>query len=99
METKTPTQAIERARAELVQALPDDRSATIINYVWQKSEEWGCFLHLPPGKLPYYRIEVTGQRVNGIPQFTSKVESFNRPDEVRATIWDRLLGPSDPPSD
>jgi hypothetical protein len=95
-----PSQAIEKARQELASALPEGRTTTRRKFVWQTLEEphWTVRLSPPPDNRPYYRVEITGGKTNGNPEFTSKVESFNRPDHVRATIWDRLLGPSDPPS-
>ena len=100
----TPTQAINTARKEMADDLVEIRETTETRYTWQnvsspsQDDPWGVYRYGPNDPRPYYVIRLTGRKVNGIHVSTDTVELFNRPDYARATIWDRILGPSDPPS-
>lgn len=80
--------------------------ASETRYVWQnvtspgQDDPWGVHMYGPDDQRPYYVIRMTGSVAltgNLIPVLRDTVELFNRPDYARATIWDRILGSSDPP--
>lgn len=105
----SPTQAIELARQELI-ALLDQNQRSFRRYVWQPGEApdqghpWAVFEYGPElsDQRPYYVVQVTGLLVqaNGswTPEWQSKIDLFNKPDYLRPTVWDRLTGRTDPPS-
>ncbi len=105
----TPSRAIDQARQEMAALLKEGKDEALRRYVWQLPEEvprglpeqddpWSVLGYGPPDRRPYYVVTLTGRKTRGTPVFTDKVELFNRPDYARATIWDKIAGPSEPPS-